>query len=70
MMRKEKMNAVHGDKMHSEKIVRCSAIYSSSEQLTTGLEARWYGERTGSGSPMQRKKRYDRDCYPLDTVAV
>ena len=45
------MNAVHGDNMHNERIVRCSAIYSSSEQLTTGLEARWYGERTGLGEP-------------------
>ena len=46
-----KMNAVHGDKMHSENILRCSTIHSSSEQLATGLEARWYGERTGLGEP-------------------
>ena len=36
------MNAVNGDKMHSEGVVRCPAIYSSSEQLAIGLEARRY----------------------------
>ena len=61
-------NAVNGDKTHSEEIVRCSAIYSPSEQLTTGLEARWYGEQTDSGSPVQRKKRYAR--YVTRWIAV
>ena len=56
------MDAVNGDKKkHSEWIVRSSSnLYSFPEQLATGLEARWYGERTGSGSPVQRKRRYAR----------
>ena len=56
------MNAVHGDKKkHNEWIVRSSNnLYSPPEQLATGLEARWCGERAGSGSPVQRKRRYAR----------
>ena len=56
------MNAVHSDKKrHNELIVRSSNnVYSPPEQLATGLEARWCGERTGSGSPVQRKRRYAR----------
>ena len=46
-----KRDAENGDKMHSKKIVRCSTIYSSSEQLATGLKARWYGECTGLREP-------------------
>ena len=46
------MNAVNGDKMHSEKVVRCSTnIYAPSVQLATGLKARWYGECTGLREP-------------------
>ena len=46
------MKAVNGDKEHNEKTVRSSSnLYSSPEQVATGLESRWCGGRTGSGSP-------------------
>ena len=57
------MNAVNGDKKkHSEWIVRSSNnLYSPPEQVATGPEARWCGERTGSlWEPVQRKRRYAR----------
>ena len=56
------MNAVHGDKKkHNEWIARSfNNLYSPQAQVATGLEARWCGARTGSGSPVQRKRRYAR----------
>ena len=61
------MDAVNGDKKkHSERIVRSSSnLHSFPEQLASGLEASWYGERTGSGSPVQRKRRYARYDIPV-----
>ena len=63
------MNAVNGDK-DAQRIDReiSNNLYSSPEQLATGLEARWYGERTDSGSSVQRKKRYAR--YVTRWIAV
>ena len=55
-------------KTHSEESRDIQQLYLSPEQLATGLGARWYGERTGSGSPVQRKNSYAR--YVTRWIAV
>ena len=62
------MDAVHSDKKrHNEWIVRSSNnLYSPPEQVATGLEARWCGERTGSGS-LCSGRGATRAMHPLDS---
>ena len=55
-------------KTRSEKSRDVQQLHSSSEQLAIGLGTRWYGERTGSGSPVQRKNSYAR--YVTRWIAV
>ena len=62
------MNAVHGDKKkHNEWIARSfNNLYSPQAQVATGLEARWCGERTGSGS-LCSGRGATRAMHPLDS---